>query len=176
MTDRRIVGRRAPLASHLVASPCFFPCTLCSRSHLLTTPGCCSKSNYCFSGPYPSFATMATDADIVPETVTDFVFDLYDSVTLSQLTEEQGRLYNHVFRDLSSKVRPLHCVFLGFLCCRKGRLFSCVLSRSALISSSSPNHQSFPNVSTLEIVHGPTCRWWHASAMVILFSWHFTAN
>ena len=47
---------------------------------------------------------MATDADIVPQAVTDFVFDLYDSVTLSQLTEEQSRLYNDVFRDLSSKV------------------------------------------------------------------------
>jgi translation initiation factor 3 subunit L len=35
--------------------------------------------------------------------LTDFVFDLYDSVTLSQLTEEQSRLYNDVFRDLSSK-------------------------------------------------------------------------
>lgn len=46
---------------------------------------------------------MATDADIVPQALTDFVFDLYDSVTLSQLTEEQSRLYNHVFRDLSSK-------------------------------------------------------------------------
>ncbi|KAL3904827.1 MAG: hypothetical protein SGILL_009917 [Bacillariaceae sp.] len=46
---------------------------------------------------------MATDADIVPQKVTDFVFDLYDSVTLSQLTEEQSRLYNVVFRDLSSK-------------------------------------------------------------------------
>ena len=47
---------------------------------------------------------MATDADIVPHALTDFVFDLYDSVTLSQLTEEQSRLYNDVFRDLSSKV------------------------------------------------------------------------
>ena len=47
---------------------------------------------------------MATDADIVPQGVTDFVFDLSDSVTLSQLTEEQGRLYNNVFRDLSQKV------------------------------------------------------------------------
>jgi hypothetical protein len=47
---------------------------------------------------------MATDADIVPQAVTDFVFDLYDSVTLSQLTDEQSRLYNTVFRDLSSKV------------------------------------------------------------------------
>jgi len=46
---------------------------------------------------------MATDADIVPQALTDFVFDLYDSVTLSQLTEEQARLYNRVFRDLSSK-------------------------------------------------------------------------
>lgn len=47
---------------------------------------------------------MATDADIVPQGVTDFVFDLSDSVTLSQLTEEQARLYNNVFRDLSQKV------------------------------------------------------------------------
>lgn len=47
---------------------------------------------------------MATDSDIVPSAVTDFVYDLYDSVTLSQLTEEQSRLYNNVFRDLSSKV------------------------------------------------------------------------
>jgi hypothetical protein len=48
---------------------------------------------------------MASDADAcVPQTVTDFIFDLYDSVTLSQLTEEQSRLYNSVFRDLSSKV------------------------------------------------------------------------
>jgi len=46
---------------------------------------------------------MATDADIVPQALTDFVFDLYDSVTLSQLSEEQSRLYNRVFRDLSSK-------------------------------------------------------------------------
>lgn len=57
---------------------------------------------------------MATDADIVPETVTDFVFDLYDSVTLSQLTEEQSRLYNTVFRDLSSKVC---CVVLCVCVC-----------------------------------------------------------
>ena len=53
---------------------------------------------------YPE-PTMATDADIVPQVVTDFVFDLYDSVTLSQLVEEQSRFYNTVFRDLSSKVR-----------------------------------------------------------------------
>jgi len=46
---------------------------------------------------------MATDADIVPQALTDFVFDLYDSVTLSQVTEEQARLYNNVFRDLSQK-------------------------------------------------------------------------
>ncbi|KAL3935870.1 MAG: hypothetical protein SGBAC_008695 [Bacillariaceae sp.] len=47
---------------------------------------------------------MAIDADAcVPQTLTDFVFDLYDSVTLSQLTEEQSRLYNSEFRDLSKK-------------------------------------------------------------------------
>ena len=48
---------------------------------------------------------MATDADILPQALSDFVFDLYDSVTLSQLTEEQSRFYNTVFRELSSKVR-----------------------------------------------------------------------
>ena len=49
---------------------------------------------------------MANTSDAcVPQALTDFVFDLYDSVTLSQLTEEQSRLYNTEFRDLSSKVR-----------------------------------------------------------------------
>jgi hypothetical protein len=49
---------------------------------------------------------MANNVDAcVPQTLTDFVFDLYDSVTLSQLPEEQGRLYNTVLRELSSKVR-----------------------------------------------------------------------
>lgn len=48
---------------------------------------------------------MANSADAcVPQTLTDFVFDLYDSVTLSQLPEEQGRLYNTVLRELSAKV------------------------------------------------------------------------
>jgi len=47
---------------------------------------------------------MANSADAcVPQTLTDFVFDLYDSVTLSQLPEEQGRLYNTVLRELSAK-------------------------------------------------------------------------
>lgn len=51
---------------------------------------------------------MASDTDAcVPQTLTDFVFDLYDSVTLSQLTEEQSRLYNSDFRDLSNKVGSL---------------------------------------------------------------------
>ena len=45
------------------------------------------------------------DPDVcVPQTLTDFIFDLYDSVTLSQLTEEQSRLYETEFRDLSQKV------------------------------------------------------------------------
>ena len=51
---------------------------------------------------------MASDADsCVPQLVTDFVFDLNDSVTLSQITEEQTKLYNTTFRDLCSKVRRL---------------------------------------------------------------------
>ena len=50
--------------------------------------------------------TSHNDTDAcVPQTLTDFVFDLYDSVTLSQMTEEQQRLYNVVFRELSAKVR-----------------------------------------------------------------------
>lgn len=49
---------------------------------------------------------MSGDSDAcVPQALTNFVFDLYDCVTLSQLTEEQSRLYNTEFRDLSAKVR-----------------------------------------------------------------------
>ena len=51
---------------------------------------------------------MASNTDAcVPAALTDFVFDLYDSVTLSQLTEEQSRLYNSEFSDLSKKVGSL---------------------------------------------------------------------
>lgn len=39
----------------------------------------------------------------VPQIVADFVFDLYDSVTLSQLTSEQSKLYLTEFPDLSQK-------------------------------------------------------------------------
>lgn len=47
---------------------------------------------------------MSNDADAcVPKALTDFVFDLYDSVTLSHIAEEQRRLYNAEFRDLSQK-------------------------------------------------------------------------
>ena len=53
---------------------------------------------------------MANSADdCVPQTLTDFVFDLYDSVTLAQLPEEQSRLYNVVLQDLSSKVSIWEC-------------------------------------------------------------------
>lgn len=46
----------------------------------------------------------AESSDVcVPKAVTDFVFDLFDSVTLSQLTEEQTKLYETDFRDLSQK-------------------------------------------------------------------------
>ena len=58
---------------------------------------------------------MANSADdCVPQTLTDFVFDLYDSVTLAQLPEEQSRLYNVVLRDLSSKVSLWWCDTLGW--------------------------------------------------------------
>lgn len=61
---------------------------------------------------------MASDPDAcVPQALTDFVFDLYDSVTLSQLSEEQSRLYGAVFRDLSSKVCFIVVVWLHSVGC-----------------------------------------------------------
>ena len=39
----------------------------------------------------------------LPRALTDFVFDLHDSVTLSQITDEQVKLYETDFRDLSAK-------------------------------------------------------------------------
>lgn len=52
---------------------------------------------------------MASDSDAcVPTVVTDFIFDLSDSVTLSQLPEEQIKLYNVVFRELCNKVGVTH--------------------------------------------------------------------
>lgn len=45
-----------------------------------------------------------TDSDsCVPKVLTDFVFDLYDSVSTAQLTEEQVQLYSVEFRELSNK-------------------------------------------------------------------------
>jgi hypothetical protein len=45
------------------------------------------------------------DADVcVPTLVKDFIFDLCDSVTLSQIPDEQSKLYNTTFRDLCTKV------------------------------------------------------------------------
>lgn len=50
--------------------------------------------------------TMADDSDVcLPQVLTDFVFDLCDSVTQSQIADEQSKLYNVTFRELSSKVR-----------------------------------------------------------------------
>lgn len=47
---------------------------------------------------------MTNDNDVaLPQALTDFVFDLYDSVTLSQLMEEQTKLYEVDFKDLSQK-------------------------------------------------------------------------
>jgi len=46
----------------------------------------------------------ANDADsCVPTQVTDFIFDLSDSVTLSQIVDEQATLYTVKFRELCSK-------------------------------------------------------------------------
>ena len=48
---------------------------------------------------------MANDADAcLPKTLTDFIFDLYESVTLSQIPEEQSKLYNDTFRELCNMV------------------------------------------------------------------------
>jgi translation initiation factor 3 subunit L len=48
---------------------------------------------------------MANDGsgESMPKALTDFVFDLYDSVTVSQLPEEQTVLYETDFKDLSQK-------------------------------------------------------------------------
>jgi translation initiation factor 3 subunit L len=46
--------------------------------------------------------TGTSDA-MLPKALTDFVYDLYDSVTLSQLSEEQAKFYETDFRDLTSK-------------------------------------------------------------------------
>ena len=39
----------------------------------------------------------------VPQAFTDFIFDLYDSVTISQIPEEQQKLYQTTLPDLSQK-------------------------------------------------------------------------
>jgi translation initiation factor 3 subunit L len=50
------------------------------------------------------FTTMTNDSDnLMPAALTDFVFDLFDSVTLSQMPEEQSKLYEIDFRELSQK-------------------------------------------------------------------------
>jgi hypothetical protein len=47
---------------------------------------------------------MADSDACVPQVVTDFIFDLSDSLTLAQIPEEQSQLYNVAFRELCSKV------------------------------------------------------------------------
>lgn len=47
---------------------------------------------------------MAGDSDVaLPKALMDFIFDLYDSVTLSQQPEEQTKFYETDFRELSGK-------------------------------------------------------------------------
>jgi translation initiation factor 3 subunit L len=46
---------------------------------------------------------MADSDACVPQVVTDFIFDLSDSLTLAQIPEEQSQLYNVAFRELCSK-------------------------------------------------------------------------
>jgi translation initiation factor 3 subunit L len=49
-----------------------------------------------------AYIIMVDDA-CLPTVVTDFIFDLYDSVTTSQIPEEQSKLYESTLPDLSSK-------------------------------------------------------------------------
>jgi translation initiation factor 3 subunit L len=47
---------------------------------------------------------MSSDPDAcVPKAVTDFVFDLYESVTTSHIAEEQSKLYGIDFHELNTK-------------------------------------------------------------------------
>lgn len=46
---------------------------------------------------------MASDSELMPTVLTDFIFDLYQSVTMSQIPEEQAKLYEVEFRDLTQK-------------------------------------------------------------------------
>ena len=47
---------------------------------------------------------MANNSDVaLPEALKNFVFDLHDSVTLSQIGQEQAKLYETDFRELSNK-------------------------------------------------------------------------
>jgi translation initiation factor 3 subunit L len=47
---------------------------------------------------------MSSDPDAcVPKAVTDFVFDLYESVTTSHIAEEQSKLYGMDFPELNTK-------------------------------------------------------------------------
>ncbi|KAL7578967.1 hypothetical protein ACA910_019014 [Epithemia clementina (nom. ined.)] len=49
-------------------------------------------------------AASSSSADVaLPKSLTDFIFDLYDSVITAQLMDEQVPLYETTFRDLSSK-------------------------------------------------------------------------
>jgi hypothetical protein len=117
---------------------------------------------------------MANDSDAcVPQTLTDFVFDLYDSVTLSQLTEEQSRLYSTVFRDLSSKVCRIVLCAMGCLCIVHTRR-SCY----SLFKHSRPflNIIIFLFLSTLPMPLGRLLNPLLANAMAIPCSWPFTGN
>jgi translation initiation factor 3 subunit L len=40
---------------------------------------------------------------MIPASVTDFIFDLFDSVTASQIMDEQHRLYTQEYTDLARK-------------------------------------------------------------------------
>jgi translation initiation factor 3 subunit L len=60
-----------------------------------------------FAAKFPEsllFDIMSSDPDAcVPKVLTDFIFDLYDSVTLSQVAEEQTKLYQIDLADLNAR-------------------------------------------------------------------------
>ena len=45
-----------------------------------------------------------SDDNCIPDELKDFVFDLHDSVRLSQIPGEQAALYGGKFREITAKV------------------------------------------------------------------------
>ena len=52
----------------------------------------------------------SADADIFPDSVKDFVFDLHDASRRSFIPSEQQGLYMNTFREITSKV----CLLIAY--------------------------------------------------------------